>query len=132
MLKKESLARKGWDALLTKPFSLPFSPNIIGGILMSETTGEYTPALGNGTINPKVTVVGVGVAGSNIVNALKEHIEEIETVAINTDAQYFHNRRSGRRYGHGRHARGRGDCEGQGHHHGARDQALLGRRRTQA
>jgi cell division protein FtsZ len=56
---------------------------------MSEVTENHILSLGSGTIDPKVTVVGVGGAGSNIVNALKEHVEGIETVAVNTDAQHL-------------------------------------------
>jgi cell division protein FtsZ len=41
-------------------------------------------------IDPKVTVVGIGGAGSNIVHNLKEHIDGIETVAVNTDAQHLY------------------------------------------
>ncbi|MCK5547927.1 MAG: hypothetical protein KAI64_02865, partial [Thermoplasmata archaeon] len=56
---------------------------------MTEVIEENKPKLGNGIIEPMVSAIGVGGAGSNIVNALKAHVDRIETVAINTDAQHL-------------------------------------------
>lgn len=61
----------------------------IGGIHMSEVIEENISTLGNVIIEPMVTVIGVGGAGSNIVDALKAHVNGIETVAVNTDAQHL-------------------------------------------
>jgi cell division protein FtsZ len=56
---------------------------------MAEVIDLNISALGNGIIDPKVTVVGIGGAGTNIVNGLRDHVEGVETVAVNTDAQHL-------------------------------------------
>jgi cell division protein FtsZ len=57
---------------------------------MTEALDLNISALGNGMIDPKITVVGIGGAGSNIINRLKEHVDQVETVAVNTDAQHLY------------------------------------------